>query len=208
MPTPAFYRYFLGCRPDPNLYPAFLRIAREVGQSIRLDLLHLTFCVIAEVAERDCFWLSRVRTALAGERLHSFPVHLSRVVGGPHGAEARTFGRQDALQDFYRTIVRQLRAIGIEPLHRKSGLHPHITLGYGTSPPRLEGIAIEWFPAELLLIESEVGLSRHNVLGRWPLLPPRQGLLPFDTDASIEFQSPATRLTIRQLPLREAASRR
>ena len=34
---------------------------------------------------------------------------------------------------------------------------------------------------DLLLIESEVGNSVHRVLARWPLLPPAQGLLPFDS---------------------------
>jgi hypothetical protein len=32
----------------------------------------------------------------------------------------------------------------------------------------------------LLLIESEVGRGVHNVLARWPLLPPSQGSFPFD----------------------------
>jgi hypothetical protein len=77
-------------------------------------------------------------------------------------------------------LVRLLEACGIEPLHRKSGLHPHVTLGYRACEAELLKIALQCFPAELLLIESEVGLSRHNVLGRWPLLPPRQPLLPFD----------------------------
>lgn len=176
------YRYFLGLRPDPQSYPFFQRIAATFGWPARLDLLHLTLCVIAEAAGRDHFILRRVQTALHGQQLHSFPVNLSRVVAGPHGACARTFGRQDEMQDFYRALVRFLRACGIEPLHRKSGLHPHITLGYASLPLDLLKIAIRWFPTELLLIESEVGLSRHNVLGRWSLLPPRQPALPFGED--------------------------
>jgi len=173
------YRYFLGIRPEPQWYPLFQQIGAAIGQPIRLDLLHLTLCVIAQVAERDPFILRRVQAALGGRRLHSFPVNLSRVVAGPHGACARTFGRQDEIQDFYRGLVRLLRDCGIEPLHRKSGLHPHVTLGYASLPPELLKIAIRWFPAELLLIESEVGLTRHNVLGTWPLLPVRQPSLPF-----------------------------
>ena len=184
MPTPEFYRYFLCCRPGAHLYPAFRRLASECGQSDRLDHLHMTLCVIAEQAERDRFLPRRVQAAFLGERLHSFPVNLSRVVAGLHGSEARTFGRQDALQDFYRMVVRRLRTVGIEALHRKSGLRPHVTLGYGARRPGLQRIELEWFPTELLLIESEVGLSRHNMLDRWPLLPPRQGILPFDIVSS------------------------
>lgn len=173
------YRYFLGIRPGPRWFPFFQRIGAAIGHPIRLDRLHLTLCVIAHVAERDPFVLPRVQTALGGRRLHSFPVNLSRVVAGPHGASARTFGKQDEIQDFYRQLAHLLRACGIEPLHRKSGLHPHVTLGYASLRPTLLKIAIRWFPAELLLIESEVGLTRHNVLGTWPLLPVRQPSLPF-----------------------------
>lgn len=182
MKTLQGYRYFLGIRPGPPWYPLFQRIGAVIGQPIRLDLLHLTLCVIAQVAERDPFVLRRIQTALGGQPLHSFPVNLSRVVAGPHGACARTFGRQDEIQDFYRGLVRLLQACGIEPLHRKSGLHPHVTLGYASLRPELLKIAIRWFPAELLLIESEVGLTRHNVLGAWSLLPPRQPSLAFGED--------------------------
>lgn len=76
-------------------------------------------------------------------------------------------------------LIRLLRASGIEPLYRKSGLHPHVTLGYDACPMTRLDIGLHWFPAKLLLIESEFGLTRHNVLGAWPLLPPRQPLLPF-----------------------------
>jgi hypothetical protein len=102
------------------------------------------------------------------------------VKAGRHGAYARSFGRQDEIQDFYRMLIGLLGRCGIEPLHRKSGLHPHVTLSHLECQIELLRIAIQWFPAELLLIESEVGLGNHNVLARWPLLPPRQSLLPFD----------------------------
>ena len=135
--------------------------------------------MIAERAERDRFIARRIRRILDGRPLHSFAVNLGTILTGPQGATARTVGRQDEVQDFYRVLIRLLRASGIEPLYRKSGLHPHVTLGYDPRPATRLDIGLSWFPAELLLIESEVGLTRQNVLGTWPLLPPRQPLLPF-----------------------------
>ena len=179
MRRPDFYRYFLGIRPPPELYHAFEAFAYAAGQPVRLAMLHLTFCVIAQRAERDRFIVRRVRRMLDGQPLHSFAVNLGTILAGLQGATARTVGRQDEIQDFYRMLVRLLRASGIEPLYRKSGLHPHVTLGYDPRPVTRLDIGLHWFPAELLLIESEFGLTRHNVLGTWPLLPPRQPLLPF-----------------------------
>lgn len=186
-----FYRYFLGIRPIPEVYATFQRLAEELGLPVRLDLLHLTLCVIAQVKERDRFIAGRVRRALRDEPLHSFPVNLSRVKTGRQGAFAHTFGRQDEIQDFYRFLVRLLLRQGIEPMHRKSGLHPHVTLTREALEAELVRIALRWFPTELLLIESEVGLTRHNVLASWPLLAPRQSLL-FGDDL-IAAASPARR---------------
>lgn len=178
-----FYRYFLGVRPHPLLRQMLARIAAQAGQRMDPDLFHLTLCVIAQVDERDPFLLPRVRAALADQALCSFRVGLGRVRGGRKGALVRTRGRQDDIQSFYRLLLRLLATRSIAPMHRKSGLHPHITLGHDACAFEPFKIACEWLPDELLLIESEVGHTRHNVIGCWPLLPPRQGLLPFDEPA-------------------------
>jgi len=179
-----FYRHFIGCRPDPVTRGKLAAAGSQAGQHLRADLYHLTFCVIAESRERDPSLPGRVGQAFAGAALNSAPIPFGRVVGGPLGAMARTIGRQDALQDLYQAVVRRLARYGFEPMHRKSGFRPHATLGHAACPFARFDIALEWIPDELLLIESEVGLTRHNVLGRWPLLPPRQAR--FDFAAQIE----------------------
>jgi 2'-5' RNA ligase len=190
MTTLPKFRYFLGIRPDPQWYPQFQRICEALGLPVRLDRLHLTLLVIAEMAERDHFVARRIGRALREAELHSFQVNLSRVRAGLHGASAHPFGRQDEIQDFYRLLVRLLRAGGMEPLHRKSGLHPHVTLSYRACQAALLPVAIRWFPSALMLIESEVGLTKHTVLERWSLLPPRQPLLPFG-DARLDAAAAA-----------------
>ena len=192
MHAPPDFRYFLGIRPDPQLYPQFQAICDALGLPSRLDLLHMTLCVVAETAERDHFIARRIQKALRGAELHSFPINLRRVRAGLNGAGAHTVGRQDEIQDFYRTLARLLRACGIEPFHRKSGLHPHVTLAYRSCRVDLLEISIRWFPSQLMLIESEVGLTKHNVLAQWALLPPRQLELPFD-EHIIAVANPAQR---------------
>ena len=135
-----FYRYLLGFRPDLELCRLIAAVGEQAGQWVRMELLHLTLCVIAETSERDHFLLPRVRSALAGHLLSSFPVHLGRVSGGPKGAMVKALGSQREIQDFYRTLVSLLATRDIAPLHRASGLRAHVTLGHrpvGSSRSRL-----------------------------------------------------------------------
>lgn len=193
-----FYRYFLGFRPSPDLSVWLDRLrdeARQVARIVRSGHFHLTLFVIAEPPVRDRFLAARVRAALAGHGLCACPFSLGLVRGGDGGAAVHAVGRQDALQDFYRLLRYRLALRGMHPLHRQSGLRPHVTLGY--DPCAFEPFTAprEWIPDELLLIESEVGAGIHNLLARWPLLPPRQGVLPFDvtSDAPVPAFSAAHR---------------
>lgn len=183
MQTLQFYRYIVICRPGPSTRTVLAQAGAVTGQRLRGDEYHLTFCVISEVPQRDHSIAERVSTAFAGGGLHSAPILLGRVTGGPLGALIRAIGKQDELQDLYVTVVRRLKAQGFEPKYRNSGFSPHFTLGYDPCNFVPFDVAHEWIPGELLLIESEVGLTRHNVLGAWPLLAPRQLRLPFDETA-------------------------
>lgn len=182
VPTVQLYRYFLGFRSDLHARHSLSAAGKKAGQAgkgVPEELLHLTLCVVGETRERDPFLPKRVEAALAGQTLASIPIPLGRVKGGALGAAARTIGPQDAIQDFYSRLVRLLASRDINPLHRASGLHPHVTLRHDRCDFTPFMIEAEWIPDELLLIESEVGLRRHNVLQRWPLLGPTQGWLPF-----------------------------
>jgi len=181
------FRYFFAFRPNAGLAARLAALAVAAGQDrrrVRTDRLHLTLCVIGETLVRDPFLAARARAALTGAGLASFPIGLGRIGGGPGGAAARAIGWRDGIQGFYRALVRRIAGHGLAPIYRMSGLRPHVTLGY--DPCAFEPFTIrhEWFPDELLLIESELGRTIHNVVCRWPLSPPLQGLLQFDDGAS------------------------
>lgn len=176
------YRYFLGFRPDGPLANSLGALAAHIGQHRRRlakDKLHLTLCVIAETLVRDPFLLPRVRAALAGAMLSSFTIRLGRICGGTNGAMIRAIGSQAETHAFYARLIALLAARGVAPLHRKSGLRAHITLGYDTVEAAPFTGRHEWVPDELLLIESKIGAGCHRVLDRWPLLPPAQLELPW-----------------------------
>jgi 2'-5' RNA ligase len=177
------YRYFLAFRPSAELLDwleLLVEAAGQRGRRIKAEYFHLTLCVIAELAHRDRFIASRVEAALAGRSLSSCLFWLGRLRGGRNGAAVYAMGRQREIKAFYRELVAGLAERDILPLHRKSGLNAHVTLGY--DPCAFDPLTLprEWIPGELLLIESEVGRSVHNVLARWPLLPPRQGFFVFE----------------------------
>jgi 2'-5' RNA ligase len=183
MRNPDFYRYLLASRPDPALRAELVGLRAATGQFrslVAAELLHLTWCVVAETTARDRFLLPRIETALTGQALSSGLLRLGRVRGGNAGAAVYSRGRKPEILALYRELVALLASRDVQPLHRKSGLHPHLTLGHDRCAFDPFLILHEWIPDDVLLIESEVGCGVHNVLGRWPLLPPRQGALPFD----------------------------
>lgn len=180
---PILYRNFLAFLPDPELRFELDGLCDAAGQRdkrIKSEHFHLTLCVISEFTYRDRFIARRLDAAFAHGLSSSCCIHLGKVSVGPAGAAIYTVGRQYEIQDFYRSLLRLLAQQQVLPLHRKSGLHPHVTLGYDPSTFAQFKALWEWIPGELVLIESEVGRGVHNVLRRWPLDPPAQYELPFE----------------------------
>ena len=185
------YRYFLAFLPDLVLRCELARLRDAAGQfsgRVKAEHLHLTLCVIAELAQQNRLITREVEVALARGLPPSCLIRLGKIIGGSGGAAIHTIGSRHEIQVFYKLLLRLLAEQQILPMHRKSGLHPHVTLGY--DPSDFESLMPwEWIPRELVLIESELGRGVHNVLRRWPLLSPSQGRLPFEA----KLQLPARR---------------
>ena len=175
-----FYRYFLCWRPDPGLRDEIAALAGHAGQADRLvrpENLHMTLGIVSQTKERNYFIGSRLDTALAEKPLPSCVVRFGRVRGGAGGAALYTRSRQDELRAARRELLGCLASHDIAVRETKRA---HITLGYDSCAFAPFDLLAEWVPREVLLIESEVGLTKHNVLGRWPLLPPAQGAFAFE----------------------------
>ena len=179
-------RTFLGFQLPPALRPLFAEWqgrAGQTGNAVDLDMLHLTLCVVGETLQRDLFLKNRVIAALGEALPPAAPIRLGRVHGRAMGAELVTRGPAHEIRDFFEAVAVLLSAYGIEPMHRMSGLRPHITLGYDRSPFDAFNVIRHWTPEELLLIESRPRPGdkgrEHIVLHRWPLLPPAQSAFAF-----------------------------
>lgn len=179
-------RTFLGFQLPQALHPLFAEWQRRAGQTgnaVDLDMLHLTLCVVGETFQRDLFLKNRIIAALGNGLPPAAPIRLGRVHSRAIGAELVTRGRANEIRDFFEAVAAMLCAVGIDPMHRMSGLRPHVTLGYDRSPFDAFDVVRHWTPAELLLIESRPrpgGKGReHIILHRWPLLPPAQSAFAF-----------------------------
>jgi 2'-5' RNA ligase len=180
MRSASAYRYFLCFLPDESLRREIALLHQRTGQlggRVSSSRAHLSLVVFGAPKERNAFLAPRVDAALAGEPLRSCVVRLGRVRGGPHGATLFTRGRKGELTALRRRLLARLAARGIVPEFAKT--NPHITLGYDPCRCADFDVAVEWIPREIVLIESEHGLRRHNRLASWSLLEPEQAALPF-----------------------------
>jgi 2'-5' RNA ligase len=179
------FRYFLCFLPDAPVREAIASIHRHTGQGenrVPVERSHLSLCVFGAPPERDPSLVARIDASLAGAQLSSCVIRLGRVRGGPSGATLFTRGSKRELTALRGGLLERLAVHGVAPELEKT--NPHVTLGYDSFRGSAFGIRLEWIPREVVLIESEHGLGRHNPLARWPLLPPVQGMLPLGSQLS------------------------
>lgn len=181
------FRYFLGFQVAADRAGWLARqlppVAGDLFAGLKPQLYHLTLCTIAETDEAQPFLRAQVAKALDTDLPAASPIPFARIIpreGG--GAELVTIGRVAAIRQAYDAIVARLAAQGIDPMQPKSGLRPHITLGYGTCDFDPVPVAWSWTPRDLVLIESHVGHRRHRVLQRWTLAAPAQASFDFMAD--------------------------
>lgn len=188
MPDVQCHRYFLAFLPGPGMRGTLAAMREETGQRqrpVRTEHFHLTLCILAEAPERERFTETRISGALSGFRPPSCPIRLGRLVAGSGGAALQAIGRQDELGTFRHDLLHLLARRGLAPCRQAQRFQAHVTLGRDPVPSSRRLAPLEWVPGELVLIESEVGRTIHHVRGRWPLLPPPQGVLPFHVPVSL-----------------------
>lgn len=180
------FRYFLGFQVNADRAGWLARqlppVSGDLFAGLKPQLYHLTLCSIAETIEPQPFLRGQVAKAFDAGLPDAAPIPFGRIVSRGAGAELITAGSIGAIRQTYDAIVARLAAQRIKPMHRKSGLRPHITLGYGTCEFDPVPIAWNWAPQDLVLIESHIGHRRHRVLQSWTLEPPAQGSFGFMAD--------------------------
>ena len=180
------FRYFLGFQVAADRAGWLARQLPQVSgglfAGLKPQLYHLTLCTIAETPAPHPFLRQRVARAFDAGLPAAAPIRFGRTLSRNAGAELVTTGGIDEARRLYEAVVARLAPHDITPLHRKSGLRPHITLGYGACDFPAVPVTWTWIPRELALIESHVGHRRHRVLQSWTLAPPAQAMFDFMAD--------------------------
>jgi 2'-5' RNA ligase len=180
MRRPDCYRYLLAVLPPHWFRREIATLHRLTSQPqgwVPIECAHLSLCVLAAPKERDHSLAPRIDAALAGAAFSSCVIRFGRIRGGSEGAALFTRGCKTELTSLRRALLGRLAAHGVFPQQEKK--NPHVTLGYDRWSGGGFDIDLERIPRHIVPIESEHGCGKHNQLGRWPLLAPRQDDLEF-----------------------------
>jgi 2'-5' RNA ligase len=79
------------------------------------------------------------------------------------------------LRRFQRALGDAMRQTGFAETQIRSHFVPHMTLHYGVGGVQRRAVApLAWTVGEFALVDSLYGLSKHDVLARWPLVARQQ----------------------------------
>jgi 2'-5' RNA ligase len=149
----------------------FVRNYRLTGRRIALDRLHVSLCGV------------QCRRDIVGKLLPLAEAAARRVQLGPFDANfdrAMSFksktgnyplvlvSKTDEILALFRTLGGTLAKV-LGTTERKT-LTPHVTMLYDRELILEQEVQpVSWIARELVLIHSLRGLTKHEVLGRWPL---------------------------------------
>lgn len=165
-------RFFFAVRPDvatARAIDAF--VAHELPDCRRLSVAH-QHVTLAITEDFDAFPDTLVRhLLLAGGEVEAgpFDLPLTRLSGSRRSIALCPEGKVAPLAALQRAIAGAMARHRV-PMREGWRFHPHQTLCYRKGEPfsrRIEGFI--WTAREFVLVRSLVGLSRHDVMGCWPL---------------------------------------
>ncbi|KWU28308.1 2'-5' RNA ligase [Burkholderia sp. MS389] len=175
-PVPV-HRFFFAVMPDLATAARITGLVEsmrlEKDSMVGIERLHITLGSLGDFAYVPGATLVRARAVADRIDVPSFSVTFDKII-----SFNRRSGRQplvltgkaglEDLIDFRRQLRDALKRAGVPVF--PSSFTPHVTLLYGAQRPdeyRIEPIT--WTVFDFALIDSWLGKSHYDVLGRWPL---------------------------------------
>ncbi|MGV8932238.1 MAG: 2'-5' RNA ligase family protein [Luteimonas sp.] len=174
-------RLFFALFPDQEAAARISTLAQSLrgehrlhGQALREDRLHVTLHHLGDYAGVPQDVVAQAGVAAARLAVAAFEAsfdHVSSFSGRPGNCPLVLRGDQGLvpLLAMQRELGESMKIAGIGRWV-KSGFIPHVTLLYDARSVAMQPVEpIAWTAREFVLVHSELGQTRHHVLGRWPL---------------------------------------
>lgn len=181
-PVRAAHRLFFALRPSPPLARQLANAAvwfHSGGRAVAADRLHITMFIPDDFAIYPTAVVAGLLAVGAAVAAGPIEIVLDYVSGGGRSIALRPQHRNPALTTLYQELAALCRQHGIVERADYSW-QPHVTLGYRDGRPFGERVPpVSWTATELVLIHSHLGHTKHDIIGRWPLVAkePDQGSL-------------------------------
>jgi 2'-5' RNA ligase len=173
-------RLFFGIYPEASAATQIERLARNLSEDHRLsgtpigtERFHVTLYHINDYVGLPQGIVTTALQAAATVASTPFDVtfdYAASFSGRPGQLPfvLRSENGVATLKTFQTNLIKALQRVG---LARSTGVFiPHVTLLYDARSVPVQPIApVSWTAHEFVLVHSELGKTRHNVLGRWPL---------------------------------------
>lgn len=171
-PCPGLHSLFFAIRPPEEKAREIRDLTASLslgGTPVGVDRLHISLLALV--------WKGVVPDGLVEEAADVAqsvvmpPMHVifDRAVGGSSSALLRPSEPLDALRMFRERLGFAMKSAGVDFVTGQR-FSPHVTLLYGGQPmPEKEIDPITWVVDEFVLIDSHIGLTHHETVGRWPL---------------------------------------
>jgi len=166
------HNLFFAVRPPKEKVREIVELTSALkigGTPLRPERLHITILALATGCELPLGLIEEA--AEVAETIRMAPLHVifDRVAGGTNSAVLLPSEPLDALRMFRERLGFALVRGGVD-VRLDGRFSPHVTLLYGGQPlPEMLIEPITWTVEEFVLIDSHIGLTHHEIVGRWPL---------------------------------------
>ena len=168
------HRYFFAAVPDPVSAARIHAWAeRKLGPEgmLAAERLHVTLAITDDFGSPQPRLVEKLMQVGEQAKAAPFELLLDRLSIGGRSIALRPGHTQPPLRELQGQIAQAMADAGAAMRHGWR-FSPHVTLGYRDSLPSTRPVAdLGWTVSEFALIHSLVGVTRHELLGRWSLDP-------------------------------------
>lgn len=172
--VPDAHRLFFALMPPATLLDELssLRDSETRGKAQANHRLHVTMFLFEQSVEFQASIATRIRKALDAQVLPSCRVVFDQLVCDKDRALLLASGKFHGLSRLQTQLATLLSAVNLHPAAYWQ-FRPHMTLrvrgAKGTPGESFSINPVGWKAKELVLLDSLIGLTHYDLVGRWPL---------------------------------------